>query len=107
MERIDTKRLEVMMQRDDDLAVVNALPEESAREAHIRGTPNISVERDDFVDRVAEVAGGTDQAVVVYCASAECSVSEKAANKLEENGFERVYDYVGGVKAWEREHADA
>jgi rhodanese-related sulfurtransferase len=107
MERINTQQLESMMESKSDLAVINALPEESARETHIEGTPNIPIERDDFVEQVEKTSGGKDQPVVVYCANTECDVSDKAAKKLEENGFQRVYDYEGGVKAWENEHAKA
>jgi rhodanese-related sulfurtransferase len=107
MQTIDTKQLESMMESKSDLAVINALPEESAREAHIQGTPNIPLERDDFVQQVESKAGGKNEPVVVYCANTECGVSEKAAKTLEEHGFEQVYDYEGGAKAWNEAHAKA
>ena len=107
MERINTQQLESMMESKSDLAVINTLPEESAREANIKGTPNIPLGRDDFVEQVEKAAGAKDQPVVVYCANTECDVSEKAAKKLEENGFQRVYDYEGGSKAWNEAHATA
>jgi len=107
MQTIDTQQLESMMENRSDLAVINALPEESAREAHIKGTANIPHDRDDFVERVETEAGGKDKPVVVYCASADCDVSEKAARTLEQHGFTNVIDYEGGAQAWNKAHASS
>jgi len=100
VKQIDTSEFKRMWDETDGLAVINALPESAAQEAHIPGTTNIAHERGDFAERVAEQAGGKDRPVVVYCGSEACDVSVKAAKTLEEHGFQEVYDYEGGVKAW-------
>ena len=46
------------------------------------------------------VGGKKDKPIVVYCASTTCDASPKAARRLNEAGFSKVYDYEGGVKAW-------
>ena len=101
MQTIATNELKTMMKDNTGLTVVNALPEESARDAHIPGTPNIPLDSENFVKQVETQAGGKSKPVVVYCASSGCNVSEKAARRLESEGFEKVYDYEGGVKAWQ------
>jgi rhodanese-related sulfurtransferase len=84
----------------EDPLVVNTLPEDAFRDAHIPESKNIPQSDPDFEKRVAEIAGGKERPVVVYCASAECDSSPKAAKKLEQAGFRRVYDFEGGLKAW-------
>ena len=100
MKQIDTSEFKKMRDEMDGLAVINALPESAAQESHIPGTANIDLERGDFAERVEREAGGKEEPVVVYCGSEACDVSVKAAKTLEEHGFQRVYDYEGGVKAW-------
>jgi len=100
VKQIDTSEFKRMRAEADGLAVINALPESAAREAHIPGTTNIALERGDFAERVEQESGGKERPVVVYCGSEACDVSVKAAKTLEEHGFQEVYDYEGGVKAW-------
>lgn len=87
-------------QQHEDFVLINVLPEDAFNERHIRTSINIPHERDDFVEKVEEVAGGKDRKVVVYCASFDCSASSKAAEKLENAGFTQVCDYEGGTADW-------
>ncbi len=101
MQQIDTKRFKEIQQQEDDLAVVNVLPIEQFRHRHIPGSDNVPLAAPDFVEQVASVAGGPDEPVVVYCTNEDCDASKQAANRLEQAGFRRVYDYTGGVDAWQ------
>ncbi len=101
MKILQTHELKTMMSEHTNLPVINTLPTDTAKDTTIPGTPNIPFNSDDFVTRVESQVGGKDQPVVVYCASSDCDASEKAATKLEENGFTKVFDFAGGVKAWE------
>lgn len=97
---MQTLTVDQFQQKRDDAVVVNTLPEDAFEKGHIPETKNIPEADPNFEQRVADIAGGKDQPVVVYCASAECDSSPKAAKKLEEAGFEQVYDFEGGLKAW-------
>ena len=84
----------------EDFVLINVLPKEEFRKAHIRTSVNIPANNEQFVEHVEEVAGGKDRKVVVYCASFDCDASPHAAEKLEKAGFKHVYDYTGGTKDW-------
>jgi len=89
-----------MREKDGKLTVINVLSQDNYREAHIPGTQNVPRGDDDFLEKVETLAGSKDQPVVVYCASTDCDASPKAAKTLENAGFNKVYDFEGGTKAW-------
>lgn len=101
MKSVDTQRFAEMRDQNAGLTVINVLPEAHFQQAHIAGSKNIPVGNEGFVQDVEDEVGSRDEPVVVYCASEECDASEKAAQKLDDAGFEQVYDYVGGVQAWQ------
>jgi len=101
MQSIDTKYLTEMRRQKDDLTIINVLSHEHFHQRHIPGSKNIPVAEADFAEKVESRVGGRDEPVVVYCASEECDASEKAAAKLDEAGFREVYDYTGGMRAWQ------
>ena len=107
MQTITTRQLKQMQQRDPELTLVNTLPEEHFEQTRVPGAINIPLDSEDFAARVEQQAGGREQTVIVYCASAQCNSSEKAAKKLEQAGFTSVLDYQGGAEAWQNEEADA
>jgi rhodanese-related sulfurtransferase len=101
MKTIEAQTLQKMQQDTPDLPVVNTLPEESFAATKIPGAVNIPGTSNDFVEQVEQQAGGKDRPVVVYCASAECDSSPKAAKRLEEAGFTQVFDFEAGAKGWQ------
>ncbi len=64
------------------------------------GNGGIESHTDEFGDRVAEIAGGRDKRVVLYCNVGNRSAV--AADALvREHGFEDVASVEGGIAAWE------
>ena len=105
MQPISRETLEEMNeQAKEDFVLINVLPRDAFRQAHIRTSINIPHEDDGFVDDVEKVAGGKDRKIVVYCAHRDCDASPNAAKKLDEAGFAHVYDYEGGTRDWLRHH---
>jgi len=100
MQSLETTQLERMIDNNEDFLLVNTLSEEDFAQTEIPGSVNIPQNDADFADNVESTAGGKDKPIVVYCASQQCQSSTKAAEKLERAGFETVYDYEGGAKAW-------
>lgn len=84
----------------EDFVLINVLPRDAFRKAHIRTSVNVPVGDDDFDEIVERITGGKDRKVVVYCANFECDASDKAARRLEQAGFGQVYDYEGGTQDW-------
>ena len=106
MKTIETNELKALLDKNEDVLLVNTLAAESFEKTRIPKAINIPLDDDDFVARVEREAGGKDRPVVVYCASQQCNSSEKAAEKLQNAGFTAIIDYAGGVKAWQEETAD-
>ena len=84
----------------EDFVLINVLPQETFREKHIRTSINVPVDSSEFTQTVENVAGDKQRKLVVYCANFDCDASSKAADQLENAGFERVYDYEGGTEDW-------
>jgi rhodanese-related sulfurtransferase len=51
-------------------------------------------------DRVASIVSDKDQAIVLYCANANCQNSHQAAAHLEKQGYRNVAVYRGGKGDW-------
>lgn len=101
MKTLNAQELKSRMQSDETFTLINTLDEEHFEKTHIPESVNVPQNRDDFVTQVEQVAGGKQQPVIVYCASAECQSSTKAAEKLEAAGFTDVYDFEAGAKGWQ------
>lgn len=101
MQTVDVGRMEEL-QDQDETVVIDVLPEESFDNRHIPGAINIPVAAPDFEERVEDAVPERSTPVVVYCADEECQASPRAARHLEEMGYERVYEFSGGLKAWRK-----
>lgn len=108
MQTIDRDKLRQMNEQDhEDFVLINVLSREQFNKRHIRTSINIPVDQDDFPEKVEAVAGDKHRKIVVYCANQKCDASPTAARKLEEAGFDRVYDYEGGTEDWFEQKAAA
>lgn len=77
--------------------VIDALPAEEYAKQHLPGALNIPIQ--EFVSADVE-RFDHNQAIITYCADAECDLSARAAARLASEGFTRVYEYVGGIAEW-------
>jgi rhodanese-related sulfurtransferase len=101
MKRLSAEQLKEMLDKKEDLYLINVLPRETYDEKHIPGSVNVPVQDDAFLTRMERIVSDKEAKIVVYCASESCDASPKAAAKLEDRGFKNLYDFGGGVKAWE------
>ena len=85
----------------EDFVLINVLPQEEFKKAHIRTSVNIPANNEQFVEHVEEAAGSKERKVVVYCASGMRSLL--AAVTLQEMGFTNVKSMAGGFAAWKAE----
>ena len=103
MKTISTEQLKAMQADRRGVLLINSLDESQFDFSRILDALNVPESGDDFIERVEQIAGSKERAIVVYCASFECNSSTRAAEKLDAAGFEEVYDYKGGAKAWKQE----
>jgi rhodanese-related sulfurtransferase len=101
MKTVRREQLKAMLDRNDDVVMVNVLDRESFTQAHIPGSFNVPAEEADFIRRVEDLAGDKDAKVIVYCGSFECPLSNTAARRLEQAGFSQIYEYEGGIEDWQ------
>jgi rhodanese-related sulfurtransferase len=83
----------------DDVILIEAMPQSSYRVFHLPGAINIPLDQ-DFEKAVQRIVPDTDYPVVVYCLDDDCESSYEACERLEELGYEVVYDYRGGKVDW-------
>jgi rhodanese-related sulfurtransferase len=81
--------------KSDDFVLVNVLSRDTYEKGHILGSINIPA---DEIEKEAAERFTDTQDIVVYCLSEDCHASEKAADKLEEMGFEHVSDFIRGLE---------
>src|SRR4051812_29805774 len=91
---IDTPRTRELLALGAQL--VDVLPEETFTQEHLPGAISIPLQA---IDKAAEQLDRT-KPVVVYCYDYQCDLSPRAAHRLEQLGFDEVYDYVAGKVAW-------
>lgn len=103
MKTITRDQLKNMIDRHDDMLVINVLDKEYYDKAHIPGSLNVPLESNDFIQQVDKLADSRrDIRVITYCASYQCSASTDAAKRLDEAGFKAVFDFKGGIQDWQQ-----
>jgi rhodanese-related sulfurtransferase len=91
---IDSDQLRNLMATGGQL--VEVLPEEEYRWAHLPGARSIPLE--SLPERVRELDPNVP--TIVYCADLACDLSPRAAVWLDNHGFSAVFDYAGGKTDW-------
>ncbi len=86
--------------KEEDVVVLNVLPEGDFEKLHIKGSFNVPLGNDNqaFV-KVVEDNYGRDKFFITYCANINGPEGSEAAKILKENGF-NAEDFPGGVQSW-------
>lgn len=96
--KIERRELREKMERGDDFVLLEALAPEEFEKGHLPGARNLPPNR--VQELASERIPSKDSEVIVYCASADCDASVKAARELEELGYTNVLHYEGGKADW-------
>jgi rhodanese-related sulfurtransferase len=93
--RVDALEGRVVIERG--VVVLDALPEATWRREHLPTARSVPLETFepstvDDLDRA--------EPVLVYCFDQHCDLSARLSRRLDELGFERVHDLIGGRAAW-------
>jgi rhodanese-related sulfurtransferase len=100
MQAISREQLKDRMGQDNNLVLVEVLSPEQYKTGHIPGAINIPLD-DEFDRAVQEAIADKSKDVVVYCASKDCHASPEAAQRMDELGYQHVYDYEEGKADWQ------
>lgn len=98
MRHISREELKNELDNGRDLTLIEALPEKYWREAHLPGS--IQIDYTEIQEKSESLLPDKERKIVVYCASAECQNSTKAARTLESLGYKEVYEYIEGKQDW-------
>lgn len=93
------EELKKMIDEGEEFELINVLGPEQFEAKRIPGSINIPV--DKIEKKIEDKVPNKGRKIVVYCASFSCHASPTAAKKLEEMGYNNVYDYEGGIRDWE------
>jgi rhodanese-related sulfurtransferase len=89
--------LKAALEGEKPPVLINTLPREAHEARHIPGSINVP---GDDIEQVEALVPNTDEAIVVYCANADCTASLTAAQRLEEMGYTHVADFEDGYAGW-------
>ncbi len=97
-DRISAEDLHTLLASGSEVLVINTLDKEYFDDCHIAGSVNIPL---DSLEKAA-ADWNRSRRIVVYCASADCSVSGIAHARLSKMDFTNVQAYEGGTKEWKK-----
>lgn len=83
----------------DDVTLVDVLAPDKYREYHLPEARNVPLD-DQFDDGIQQAVPDKSQPVVVYCYDKDCPASPAAARRMDELGYEQVFDYEAGKIDW-------
>ncbi len=90
--------LKTRLDAGEPITLIEALPEEYYRKAHLPGARLLPHDR---VDELAPaLLPDKDAVIVVYCANLPCPNSAIAAERLAELGYAAVLEYAEGKQDW-------
>jgi rhodanese-related sulfurtransferase len=102
MRTINANELKDLLDRGEDLVLLNVLDPDAFEHEHIPGSINIPNRRLDFIKEVEKVAERKDRRVIVHCSNKLCQQSPDAARKLERAGYTNVIEFQGGMAEWKQ-----
>ena len=98
MKTIDRKELKAKLDRGDNFKLVMTMDDYAYDHMHIPG----SLHFNNMVEALKQLK--PDDEVVLYCSTKWCHDSINAYLILQDNGFDKIYRYPGGLEDWEKAH---
>ena len=96
IENIEVEKFYKLLQKNAGL-ILDVRTAEEFNSGCIKDATNIDFYSNDFIDKLNLIK--KDIPIYIYCRSG--GRSSAAAIKMEKLGFSKVYNLVGGIKAWE------
>jgi rhodanese-related sulfurtransferase len=98
MNSVTLEELRVLMASVPPLRLIEVLPLKYFQEGHLPSA--VHLPEAEVGLRAAELLPDMGQAIVVYCASATCQNSHRAAAELSRLGYSKVSVFTGGKAEW-------
>lgn len=102
MRTITARELKGLLDRGEDVVLLNVLDPDAFEHEHIPGSINIPNRRLDFIREVEKVTDRKDRRIIVHCSNRQCQMSPEAARKLERAGYTNVIEFQGGMAEWKQ-----
>lgn len=96
VEKLDAKALNEKIQNNSEIQLLDVRTPEEYNEQHIGNATNVNWNGDNFEQKTTVF--DKSKPVYVYCLSG--GRSSKAAHKLAELGYTKVYELDGGIMKW-------
>ncbi len=95
MKQISCEELQRKFDQQDKFTHVNALEKSRLRAIHIPKFINIC--KDEDIQKCLAF----DDFIVIYCTDEACNRSILLYQKLQAFGYEKIFRFAGGLRAWE------
>lgn len=90
--------IQAHLTKGDAIILVEALPAKYYHDAHLPGA--LQINHDEVDARATQLLPNKNATIIVYCSNLACSNSSKAAIRLEQLGYTRVFKYAEGKQDW-------
>lgn len=97
-DNITRDELQAKLERGEEITIVEALPEQYYRKAHLPGA--VLMPHDQVDELASTVLPDKTAEIVVYCANLPCENSGIVAKRLTDLGYGHVRDYAEGKQDW-------
>jgi len=99
IETINRQQARELIDNQPNLSVIEVLGPDEFNDFHLPRAENIPM-GDNFDEQIQQAVADKSQPVLVYCKNTECPASEHAASRMNELGYQNVYDYEAGKVDW-------
>jgi rhodanese-related sulfurtransferase len=93
---LDVKSFAEKIMKDKEVIILDVRTPAEFAEGAIKGAINIDVNASNFKKKVSTL--DKEKSYLIYCRSGMRSV--KACNLMAENGFNKMFNLLGGYQAW-------
>ena len=95
MNHISCEELKRKFDLEEKFILVNALEEAKFRAMHIPNSINVC--KDEDIQKCLS----RDAEIIIYCTDEACNKSIILYQKLDAFGYEKIFRFAGGLRAWE------
>jgi rhodanese-related sulfurtransferase len=93
---IDPNGLNHLIEKHEQLNIIDVRDEETFRKGHLPGAINLPKDRWQSFEGLTH-----DKTNVIYCYSITCMLATRACREFAENGYP-VMELIGGFEEWQR-----
>ena len=97
--RISPQEVHESLRSDDDAVIIDVLPRGYFKKQHLPKA--ISIPEEEVPETVQKLFE-KNRKLILYCYDADCLKSPHAAKKLEDLGYENVYDLEEGIEGYKQ-----